>query len=273
MNSAPTAHPTYPRVRRGTVARMELLSRDYFGMFAFRWLHIIVGIAWIGLLYYFNLVQVPAFAAYGDDGKSRNVAIDKVARRALWWFRWAAIATLVTGILITGLVEDYYQGFFQDSSTWGIGHNVAITIGMLLGITMAANVWMIIWKNQKVVLANAVNVLGGGQPDPNAATAGRRALLASRQNFIFSFSMLFFMVGPNHFYSSAFPDATTNGATTLLVVAVVICAILQINALGKIGGTATTNKLLWPYESHKNAMITGGILWLVLWILSEVLLK
>jgi hypothetical protein len=84
--------------------------------------------------------------------------------------------------------------------------------------------------------------------------------------------MLFFMVGPNHFYSAAFPEATTNGATTLLVVAVVLGALLQLNALGKLGGTANTNTLLWPYESHKNAMITGGLLWLVLWVLSEILL-
>ena len=250
---------------------MELLSRDYFGMFAFRWLHIIVGIAWIGLLYYFNLVQVPAFAAYGDDGKSRNVAIDKVARRALWWFRWAAIATLVTGILITGLIENYYQDFFAEGNA--LAHNVTITLGMLLGITMAANVWMVIWKNQKVVLANAVNVLGGAQPDPNAATAGRKALLASRQNFIFSFSMLWYMVGSVHFYATNFGETSASNAMTYLIIGIVLAALLQINALGKLGGTANTNKLLWPYESHKNAMITGGILWLVLWILSEVLLK
>ena len=73
---------------------MELLSQDYIFSFGFRWLHILVGIAWIGLLYYFNLVQVPGLAAYGDEGKARNITIDKIARRALWWFRWAAIATL-----------------------------------------------------------------------------------------------------------------------------------------------------------------------------------
>ncbi len=75
----------------------------------FRWLHILVGIAWIGLLYYFNLVQVPGLAAYGDEGKARNITIDKIARRALWWFRWASIATLATGILITGAIVNYYK--------------------------------------------------------------------------------------------------------------------------------------------------------------------
>jgi uncharacterized membrane protein len=251
---------------------LELLTRDYLGNFAFRWLHVVAGICWIGLLYYFNLVQVPAFAAYGDEGKARNIAIDKVARRALWWFRWAAIATLVTGLLITGLIENYFKDFMSGTSLFGIGHNVAISVGMVFGILMAANVWMVIWKNQRVVLANAVNVLGGKEADPAAAGAGRRALLASRQNFIFSFSMLFFMVGAAHFYSGAFSGASSGNAWTFFIIAIAITAILELNCLGLLGGTAATNKLLWPYESHKNALITGGVLWLVLWILSEILL-
>jgi uncharacterized membrane protein len=211
-------------------------------------------------------VQVPALAAYGDEGKARMLTLDKVARRALWWFRWAAIATLGTGLLITGVVENYW-------TRSGDAHKVTISIGMILGTLMAANVWMVIWKNQKVVLANAVNVLGGAAADPAAAGAGRKALLISRQNFIFSFSMLWFMVGPAHFYPAAFPDATSSNAMTLLIIGVVLAAILEINALGLLGGTAATNKLLWPYESHKNAIISGGVLLLVLWIASEVLLK
>ncbi len=250
---------------------MELFSGNYFLDFFMRYLHILVGITWIGLLYYFNLVQVPALAAYGDEAKARNITLDKLARRALWWFRWAAIATLGTGLLITGQ-PDYWQNFLGEGSTAGIGHDAAISVGMLYGLTMAANVWMIIWKNQKVVLANAVNVLGGGQADPNAAAAGRRALLASRQNTIFSVSMLWFMVGSAHFYSGAYSGATASQASTYVIVAVVIGAILQLNALGKLGGTAATNKLLWPYESHKNTLITSGVLWLVLWLLSEFML-
>ena len=250
---------------------MELFSGDYFLNFFMRYLHVLVGIAWIGLLYYFNLVQVPALAAYGDEAKARSITLDKVARRALWWFRWAAIATLGTGILITGQ-PTYWKNFFGSLSTAGIGHDAAISVGMIFAITMAANVWMIIWKNQKVVLANAVNVLGGGQPDPNAAAAGRKALLASRQNLVFSVSMLWFMVGSAHFYGTAYREATTSNALTYVLIAVVLGTILQLNALGKLGGTAPTNKLLWPYESHKNAMITSGVLLVVLWLLSEFML-
>lgn len=250
---------------------MELFSQDGLA-FATRWLHVLAGIAWIGLLYYFNLVQVPAFAAYGDEAKARNISIDKLARRALWWFRWAAVVTLVLGLLIIGVTENYMQDFMSDVNTNDLAHDAAIFVGMILGILMAANVWMVIWKNQKIVLANAANVLSGGEADPNAAAAGRRALLASRQNLIFSVSMLFFMVGAAHFYGGAF-DGSAGGAWTFVIVASVITALLQLNALGKLGGTAATNKLLWPYESHKNAMITAGILFVVLYVLSEIFLK
>ena len=248
---------------------MELLSRDFLGTVGFRWLHILAGIAWIGLLYYFNFVQVPAFAAYGDEGRARNIAIDKVARKALWWFRWAAMSTLITGLLITGLIEDYYQDFMNRGAF--TGHDAAILIGMLYGTTMAANVWMVIWPKQRIVLANAVNVLNGAEADPAAATAGRQALLASRQNVVFSVAMLFFMVGAAHFYGSAFADITTGAAWTWVLIAVVIGAVLELNCLGKLGGTATTNKLLWPYEHHKNAIISAFVLWAVLWLLSEIM--
>lgn len=251
---------------------MQLFTRDYLGTFGLRYLHVLVGIAWIGLLYYFNLVQVPGLAAYGDEGKARNITIDKIARRALWWFRYASLATLATGILITGAIQNYYKDFLTDASASGVGHDSTITISMIIATLMAANVWMIIWKNQKVVLANAANVLGGGEANADAPTAGRKALLASRQNMIFSVSMLFYMIGSAHFYTGAFPDATASNAITLLIVSLVIVTLLELNAIGKFGGIKAGNKMLWMYESHKNALITSGVLWLVLWILSEVLL-
>jgi uncharacterized membrane protein len=259
---------------------MELLTRTGLE-FGFRWLHILFGITWIGLLYYFNLVQVPAFAAYGDEGKARNLAIQNVATRALWWFRWAAVFTLGTGLLIIGATKDYMVGFMKSpvveagktGATGSAGENATIFVGMVLGITMAANVWMVIWKNQKTVIANAANVLGGGEANAAAPGAGRAALLASRQNFIFSLSMLFFMVGTAHFYDQgAFTSTSAGSAWTFVLIALAIAVVLELNCLGIIGGKANTNKLLWPYESHKNAMISAGVLWLVLWILSEILL-
>ena len=250
---------------------MEIFTQDGFSVFV-RALHVLAGVAWIGLLYYFNLIQVPSFAAYGDEGKARNISIDKLARRALWWFRWAAVVTLVLGLLLIGVTKNYMKDFMSDLQTNDLAHDAAILVGMILGITMAANVWMVIWKNQKIVLANAANVLSGGEADPTAAAAGRRALLASRQNMIFSLSMLFYMVGASHFFGPLYDGNDAGKAWTFVIIAVVIGAILQLNALGKLGGSAATNKLLWPYESHKNALITGGVLWLILWLLSEILL-
>ena len=250
--------------------KVSLFDQYMIGNFWFRYLHILAGITWIGLLYYFNLVQVPGLAAYGDEGKARNITITQIATRALWWFRWAAIATLATGLLIVGIVPDYMKDFMNHTGTDAANaKNAAISLGMVLGITMAANVWMIIWKNQKVVIANAANVLGGAEANPDAATAGRRALLASRQNMIFSVSMLFYMVGAAHFYPEAF-SADSGAASTWLIITLVVAALLQLNALGKFGGMKAGNKMLWPYESHKNAIITGVVLWAITFVLSLI---
>ncbi|MBM3717985.1 MAG: antitermination protein NusG [Actinobacteria bacterium] len=249
----------------------DILTRELLGNFWLRYLHVLAGIAWIGLLYYFNFVQVPGLAAYGDEGKARNITITQIATRALWWFRWAAVATLATGLLIVGVVPNYMKDFLgHEGSTSANAYNAVITVGMVLGITMAANVWMVIWKNQKVVIANAAGVLGGNEPNPDAATAGRRAMLASRQNMIFSVSMLFYMVGAAHYYDGFGWSATSANASTFVLIAVVIGALLQLNALGKFGGIKAGNKTLVIYESHKNAIITSVVLWAVLFVLSIV---
>jgi len=246
------------------------LTQNTIGNFWFRYLHILAGITWIGLLYYFNFVQVPGLAAYGDEGKARNITVTQIATRALWWFRWASIATLATGLLITAVAPDYMQDFMNHPGSDPLNaKNAVISVGMTLGILMAANVWMIIWKNQKVVIANAVNVLGGGEANPDAATCGRKALLASRQNMVFSVSMLFYMVGAAHFYPEVF-SATSGNANTFMLVSLVIIALLELNAIGIFGGIKAGNKMLWPYESHKNAIISSVVLLAIFFGLSVV---
>jgi len=150
---------------------LEIFKNDGLN-FLVRWGHVLAGITWIGLLYYFNFVQVPAFAEL--DAGARNQSVDKLASRALWWFRWAALATFGFGILL-GLVPEGPggKGIFTESGYFKTAGGVAIATGMLFGITMFLNVWGVIWRNQKVVIANARNVLAGGEADPNAATAGR----------------------------------------------------------------------------------------------------
>jgi len=254
-----------------------LFNGDALHNFWFRYLHIFAGITWIGLLYYFNLVQVPGLAGYGDEGKARNITITQIATRALWWFRWASVATLATGILIIAALPSYMKNFMKHEGEDGLAgnsKNAAIAVGMTLGILMAANVWMVIWKNQKVVIANATNVLAGGEANPDAATSGRRAMLMSRQNMIFSFSMLFYMVGAAHFYGAnkVMVNATPSNANTFLLISIVIAAILQLNALGKFGGIKAGNKMLWPYESHKNAIISGIALLAILFAVSAAVM-
>lgn len=239
---------------------LELFTKSG-GAFFSRWGHVVVGITWIGLLYYFNFVQVPAFAQM--DAGARNNAIDKVASRALWWFRWSALATALMGFLIL-----YFQDQLEDMEWVKTSSGVSIMIGMLLGLTMLANVWGIIWRNQRVVIANARNVQAGGEADPAAAGLGRKALLASRQNVIFSFPMLMFMVGTTHFFGRF--DAENRGAYYLI--AVLIWLVLELNCLGIIGGTGQ-NVTNWMYESHKNAIISASVLLVIYYALFEIILK
>src|SRR5213080_1690101 len=168
---------------------IDIISRTGFA-FLSRWSHVVFGITWIGLLYYFNFVQVPAFAEM--EGAARNNAIDKLASRALWWFRWAAAATVLTGISIL-LFQNNGKAELFSSDYWKSVQGMSIATGILLALTMFANVWLVIWPNQKTVIANARNVQAGGEPNPAAAAAARKGGLASRMNTIYSFAMLMFM--------------------------------------------------------------------------------
>ena len=230
-------------------AALDIFSKEGFA-FLSRWAHVVVGITWIGLLYYFNFVQVPAFAEM--EGAARNNAIDKLASRALWWFRWAAVATVVSGLLILGFQDEITKSGYVKSAP-----GMAISAGILLALTMFVNVWGIIWRNQKIVIANARNVQAGGEADPAAAGAGRKALLASRMNTIFSLPMLVFMVGTSHFPYNVVGEISGGKRAIFWLIMVVVWIALELNALGVIGGTAPggTNII---YDTHKNAIITGA---------------
>ena len=245
---------------------VDIFNRNPGLQFIARWAHVVVGIVWIGLLYYFNFVQTPAFAEM--EAPARNNAIDKLASRALWWFRWGAAATLLTGILIL-LAEVDAKGNAQlFSSTYAkSAEGISIYTGILLAVTMFLNVWLVIWPNQKKVIANARNVQAGGQADPAAAAAGRTSALASRQNTIFSFPMLFFMVGTGNFFGLYTTTSSSDRATYWIVTAV-IWAVLELNALGIIGGKAAGNITNWIYENHWRAIVVGVVLaavWYALW--------
>ena len=195
------------------------LFSEYGVNYLFRWGHVLFGIVWIGLLYYFNFVQTEYFKE--ADPAHRSGAIQKLVPRALWWFRWGAAFTFLTGL--------YLLYVLHGALTYDI------TVGATLGTLMAFNVWFIIWPNQKIVIASATQVAEGGEALPEAVAAAPKAALASRTNTLFSIPMLFFMGSSAHMPSGIVTDAMA--ATTASLVAVfAIILILEVNAVrGKQG--------------------------------------
>ncbi len=165
------------------------LNLDHaWGAFFIRWLHVLSGVMWIGLLWYFNFVQIPSMPKIPDEQKP---AIGKViAPAALYWFRWAALATVVTGLLLATMM-----GYVVDALMLKAGPSRLIGVGMWLGLIMAYNVWMIIWPNQQIAL---------GMVEADADTkkkAARSAMITSRFNTMFSVPMLYCMVGAQNLAS------------------------------------------------------------------------
>ena len=159
--------------------------------FFFRWLHVLSGVMWIGLLWYFNFVQIPNMGNIPDDQKP---AIGKViAPAALFWFRWGAAATIVTGLILAWL-----NGYLVDAIALGliddVAKDTAIGIGMWLGAIMWFNVWFVIWPNQK-------RALGMVEADADTkARSGRIAMLFSRTNTLLSIPLLYAMVSAQNLY-------------------------------------------------------------------------
>jgi uncharacterized membrane protein len=157
---------------------------DFIQLGIGRWLHIWAGVMWIGLLYYFNFVQVAALAEAGKDGTGAGIT-KHVAPRALFWFRWAAVVTWLAGAMLLG--KNFLGAFlFQNPGLFAIG------VGAWLGTIMLFNVWVLIWPNQQKILGMVPAT------DPEKAKARRIAFLASRTNTMLSIPMLFFMAAAGH---------------------------------------------------------------------------
>ena len=180
---------------------------ELFLDFLFRWGHILFGITWIGLLYYFNFIQTEYFKE--AEEMARKDAVAKLAPRALWWFRWAAFFTFLTGLYLLDAIK--------------MKLNVDIIFGATMGTLMMLNVWGIIWPNQKVVI---------GIKEGDAATAGPKAALASRTNTLFSMGMLYFMVSSAHYPHGKEVAMVNLGITdTGLLVGLAIILAIQANAI------------------------------------------
>ena len=209
-----------------------------------RWGHIVFGVAWIGLLYYFNFVQTEYVKEADDSAKADVMA--KLAPRALWWFRWAAMFTFLSGLLLLGYILHMRL-------------SLGITLGALMGTIMMLNVWLIIWPNQKIVI---------GLESGDKAAAGPKAALASRTNTLFSLPMLFFMVASGHASPMA-NGGVWGGAgdmamsTLALVVGLVIVAIIEANAIwGKMNGTIQSVSAVITSSVILTAIMAGVVYYL-----------
>ena len=179
----------------------------------FRYAHIVFGVAWIGLLYYFNFVQTE-YVKEADDGAKADV-MAKLAPRALWWFRWAALFTFLTGVIMLWWVSSQQR------------FNLGIALGAFMGTIMMLNVWGIIWPNQKVMI---------GIAEGDKTVAGPKAALASRTNTLLSLPMLYFMVASVHGFAAS-GGAWVSVSTTALIIGLAIIVVIEANAIwGKMLG-------------------------------------
>jgi uncharacterized membrane protein len=169
-------------------------------LFLLRWFHFLAGITWIGMLYYFNFVQTPFFGSkfVADNAAVRSgIVRGGLLDTALWWFRWGAMVTFLTGWLYILYIAFHRFGGLQPF--FSVPYGWSIFIGGTLGTVMWANVWFVIWPAQQIVMASAAQVAGGGQAIPEAAARGTKAGVTSRTNTMLSVPMLFFMGAASHF--------------------------------------------------------------------------
>ena len=204
----------------------------------FRWGHVLFGVTWIGLLYYFNFVQGEYFKEASKDALPD--VKEKLVTRALWWFRWAAMFTFITGVVLLGVLGSNLSGF--------------IVVGATLGTFMMLNVWLIIWPKQKIVLG-----LAEGDVPSSAAKAG----LASRTNTLFSAPMLMCMLASKHgFAFQVGMNSVTGGYSTGLYAALGLMIVIQLNAMfGKMGPMASVKGVI-----HLSLALTAAMVALIVYL-------
>lgn len=217
-----------------------------------RWIHFFAGVAWIGHLYYFNFVQ-GAFMPEVDANVKNNV-FAKLVPRAMWWFRWGAMFTFLSGLSMLIIAGKDLGADFPRTS-----YGIYIYTGALLGTCMFLNVWLIIWPIQKGLIENGAAALAGQTINEAVAKKAPKALLASRTNTMFSIPLLFFMAACRHLGLNI-PEEFNPGLV-LGVITVIILA-LEFNAIkGKLG----------PMTTVKGVIHCGVALLVVLYGLIEVL--
>ncbi|HEY8351403.1 MAG TPA: urate hydroxylase PuuD [Sphingomonadales bacterium] len=221
--------------------------------FLLRWGHFLGGVSWIGILWFFNFSQGPFMNEV--DAPVKTAVNAKLSPRTLWYFRWGAMLTFLTGWAIIGLRMSVPGGAELLRTSWG----VTILTGALLGSLMWFNVWFVIWPRQKKIIAAAQ----GGPAVENAPAVARRAFLASRTNTLLSIPLLFLMGAASHLPLPVNPG----GLTAWWVILVAVLVLLEINALKATNGPTTK-----PIEKVGGVIHMGVWLTVVLYVLLEVLL-
>ncbi len=234
----------------------DLLPWLYPGL---RWFHFLAGITWIGMLYYFNFVQTPFFGK--ADANVKSGMISGLVPDALWWFRWGAMITILTGLLTYGVLLH-----MQGAAAWSTPGFVVLLAGMLMGTVMWFNVWFIIWPAQKVIIASTRQVMSGGQPIPEAAARGALAGRCSRTNTLLSIPMLLFMGGRNP-QLQVLIGTPGNSPWPFLIVMILLIAVIEWNAVSK--SPLPTQKLLAKVGSTIHA---GFLVAIVSFVLAYFLL-
>ncbi len=228
-----------------------------------RYVHFLAGITWIGMLYYFNFVQTPAFAEVSDA--TRSEAMRTITWRALWWFRFGALLTFLSGVWILGMQEALGSEF---DSYWETSAGLSILIGVLFATTMFLNVWLIIWPAQQIVIGSARTVADGGEADPNSAAAAKRAARASRANTLMSISVLWFMAFTSHFasrYGDSPNDPSAGSWWIVFILFLAILAVIELTALGRLGGyDSPLAKRV--FDRHQDTIAAGFVVWFVLFV-------
>jgi len=213
---------------------MDILTDQSF----FRAFHILFGITWIGLLYYFNFIQGEYVKVANPDAKAD--VFKKLAPNALWWFRWAALYTFLTGVILLHQIQ--------------VRIGTEIILGATMGTLMMLNVWGIIWRNQKIVL---------GMKEGDAAAAGAKAGLASRTNTLFSVPMLMYMVYSAHGQELTHIIIHPEWTSTSLLVGLAIIFIIEANAIW--------GKMLPAITSVRAVIISSFVLAVVLKLITDLL--
>jgi len=230
---------------------MDIITTAPGWEFLFRWIHFMAGITWIGVLYYFNFIQTP-FLGTDLGGQAKSALTRGLVPNALWWFRWGAMFTFLSGWTMVMMKLGHGVGL-------GSGYMTRILTGGAMGTIMWFNVWFLIWPAQRdYVIKSAEQVAAGGEPVPGTPEKGGLAGRASRTNTLMSIPMLFFMGSASHFQT--FNNVHNDGVYWLLALAVIL--LVELNAV--VGVSGGRQKYL---KSVSGTIHAGLALTLVLYIL------